>query len=105
MPTMRPTSTKSTTSCGSKSAGHCPSSNAGRWLGARRRLCERNGRGNLQDEGGVMIQMQTNLDLADNSGARPVLCIKVLGRSKPQHTTPPHLIAVPLNHAIPTLPL
>ena len=31
------------------------------------------------DEGGVMIQMQTNLDVADNSGARRVMCIKVLG--------------------------
>ncbi|MGA2289125.1 MULTISPECIES: uL14 family ribosomal protein, partial [Hyphomicrobiales] len=26
-----------------------------------------------------MIQMQTNLDVADNSGARRVMCIKVLG--------------------------
>ncbi len=30
----------------------------------------------------VMIQMQTNLDVADNSGARRVMCIKVLGGSK-----------------------
>ena len=29
-----------------------------------------------------MIQMQTNLDVADNSGARQVQCIKVLGGSK-----------------------
>src|SRR4051812_42249731 len=29
-----------------------------------------------------MIQMQTNLDVADNSGARRVQCIKVLGGSK-----------------------
>ena len=29
-----------------------------------------------------MIQMQTNLDVADNSGARRVMCIKVLGGSK-----------------------
>ena len=28
-----------------------------------------------------MIQMQTNLDVADNSGARQVQCIKVLGAS------------------------
>ncbi len=32
----------------------------------------------------VMIQMQTNLDVADNSGARRVQCIKVLGGSKRQ---------------------
>ena len=30
-----------------------------------------------------MIQMQTNLDVADNSGARRVQCIKVLGGSHP----------------------
>ena len=29
-----------------------------------------------------MIQMQTNLDVADNSGARRVMCIKVLGGAK-----------------------
>ncbi|MEK9660730.1 MAG: uL14 family ribosomal protein, partial [Alphaproteobacteria bacterium] len=29
-----------------------------------------------------MIQMQSNLDVADNSGARRVQCIKVLGGSK-----------------------
>jgi large subunit ribosomal protein L14 len=34
-----------------------------------------------------MIQMQTNLDVADNSGARRVMCIKVLGGSK--RNTPP----------------
>jgi large subunit ribosomal protein L14 len=28
-----------------------------------------------------MIQMQTNLDVADNSGANRVMCIKVLGGS------------------------
>jgi len=28
-----------------------------------------------------MIQMQTNLEVADNSGARRVMCIKVLGGS------------------------
>jgi large subunit ribosomal protein L14 len=29
-----------------------------------------------------MIQMQTNLEVADNSGARKVQCIKVIGGSK-----------------------
>ena len=29
-----------------------------------------------------MIQMQTTLDVADNTGARSVMCIKVLGGSK-----------------------
>ncbi|MGA1201870.1 MAG: 50S ribosomal protein L14 [Planctomycetota bacterium] len=31
-----------------------------------------------------MIQMQTRLDVADNSGAKKVMCIKVLGGSKRQ---------------------
>ena len=34
-----------------------------------------------------MIQMQTNLDVADNSGARRVMCIKVLGGSKRRYAT------------------
>ena len=34
-----------------------------------------------------MIQMQTNLDVADNSGARQVQCIKVLGGSKRMQAT------------------
>jgi ribosomal protein L14 len=34
-----------------------------------------------------MIQMQTNLEVADNSGARRVQCIKVLGGSKRRFAT------------------
>ena len=34
-----------------------------------------------------MIQMQTNLDVADNSGARRVMCIKVLGGSKRKYAS------------------
>ena len=34
-----------------------------------------------------MIQMQTNLDVADNSGARRVQCIKVLGGSKRRYAS------------------
>ena len=34
-----------------------------------------------------MIQMQTMLDVADNSGARRVMCIKVLGGSKRRYAT------------------
>src|SRR5262249_12560088 len=94
-PTMRPTSTRWTTSCGSKSADRCTSSSAGKWFGARRRKwCERGARGNREDEGGVMIQMQTNLDVADNSGARRVMCIKVLGGSKRKYATIGDVIVV-----------
>jgi ribosomal protein L14 len=41
-----------------------------------------------------MIQMQTNLDVADNSGARRVMCIKVLGGSKRKYATIGDVIVV-----------
>ena len=34
-----------------------------------------------------MIQMQSVLDVADNTGARAVMCIKVLGGSKRRYAT------------------
>ena len=34
-----------------------------------------------------MIQMQTNLEVADNSGARRVMCIKVLGGAGRRYAT------------------
>ena len=48
-----------------------------------------------------MIQMQTNLDVADNSGARQVQCIKVLGGSKRMHATIGDIIVVSVKDAIP----
>jgi large subunit ribosomal protein L14 len=47
-----------------------------------------------------MIQMQTNLDVADNSGARRVMCIKVLGGSKRKYATIGDVI-VSVKEAIP----
>ena len=41
-----------------------------------------------------MIQMQTNLDVADNSGARRVQCIKVLGGSKRKYASVGDVIVV-----------
>src|SRR5215469_14549389 len=41
-----------------------------------------------------MIQMQTNLDVADNSGARRVMCIKVLGGSKRKYASVGDVIVV-----------
>ena len=41
-----------------------------------------------------MIQMQTILDVADNSGARRVMCIKVLGGSKRRYARVGDLIKV-----------
>jgi large subunit ribosomal protein L14 len=48
-----------------------------------------------------MIQMQTNLDVADNSGARRVMCIKVLGGSKRKYATIGDVIVVSIKEAIP----
>src|SRR6266850_1902421 len=48
-----------------------------------------------------MIQMQTNLDVADNSGARRVMCIKVLGGSKRRFATIGDVIVVSVKEAIP----
>jgi len=48
-----------------------------------------------------MIQMQTNLDVADNSGARRVQCIKVLGGSKRRTASIGDVIVVSVKEAIP----
>lgn len=48
-----------------------------------------------------MIQMQTNLDVADNSGARRVQCIKVLGGSKRKVAGVGDIIVVSIKEAIP----
>ena len=48
-----------------------------------------------------MIQMQTNLDVADNSGARRVMCIKVLGGSMRRTATIGDVIVVSVKEAIP----
>jgi large subunit ribosomal protein L14 len=48
-----------------------------------------------------MIQMQSNLDVADNSGARRVQCIKVLGGSKRKVAGVGDVIVVSVKDAIP----
>ena len=48
-----------------------------------------------------MIQMQTKLDVADNSGARRVQCIKVLGGSKRRFASVGDVIIVSVKEAIP----
>jgi large subunit ribosomal protein L14 len=48
-----------------------------------------------------MIQMQTNLDVADNSGARRVQCIKVLGGSGRTYAGVGDVIVVSVKEAIP----
>ena len=48
-----------------------------------------------------MIQMQTKLDVADNSGARSVQCIKVLGGSHRRYAGIGDIIKVSIKEAIP----
>jgi large subunit ribosomal protein L14 len=48
-----------------------------------------------------MIQMQSNLDVADNSGAKRVMCIKVLGGSHRKYASVGDIIVVSVKEAIP----
>ena len=48
-----------------------------------------------------MIQMQSNLDVADNSGAKRVMCIKVLGGSKRKYASIGDIIVVSVKEALP----
>jgi large subunit ribosomal protein L14 len=48
-----------------------------------------------------MIQMQTMLDAADNSGARRMMCVKVLGGSKRRYAKIGDVIKVTIKEAIP----
>ena len=49
----------------------------------------------------VMIQMQSILDAADNSGARRLMCVKVLGGSKRRYASVGDVIKVSIKEAIP----
>jgi len=48
-----------------------------------------------------MIQTTTRLDVADNSGAKEVMCIKVLGGSKRKYASIGDIIVVSVKEAIP----
>lgn len=48
-----------------------------------------------------MIQMQTRLKVADNSGAKEVMCIKVLGGSKRRTASVGDIIVVSVKEALP----
>ncbi len=48
-----------------------------------------------------MIQIQTTLDVADNSGAKKVGCIKVLGGSKRRYASIGDIVVVSVKDAIP----
>jgi large subunit ribosomal protein L14 len=48
-----------------------------------------------------MIQSTTNLDVADNSGARRVMCIKVIGGAQRRYASVGDIIVVSIKEAIP----
>jgi large subunit ribosomal protein L14 len=48
-----------------------------------------------------MIQTETRLKVADNSGAKEILCIKVLGGSKRRYATVGDIIVVSIKEAMP----
>lgn len=48
-----------------------------------------------------MIQMQTRLRVADNSGAKEVMCIKVLGGSQRRYASIGDIIVVSIKEALP----
>jgi len=52
-----------------------------------------------------MIQAQTRLDVADNSGVRQIMCIKVLGGSKNRYAYLGDIIVASVKEAIPTSPI
>lgn len=49
-----------------------------------------------------MIQMQSRMNVADNSGAKEVMCIKVLGGSKKRYARIGDIIIVSIKEALPT---
>jgi len=48
-----------------------------------------------------MIQMQTFLDVADNSGAKKLLCVKVLGGSRRRYASLGDIVVVSIREAMP----
>ncbi|MHC4473087.1 MAG: 50S ribosomal protein L14 [Planctomycetota bacterium] len=48
-----------------------------------------------------MIQVQTRLDVADNTGARSAMCIKVLGGSRRRYATVGDVIVATVKRALP----
>lgn len=49
-----------------------------------------------------MVQQESRLSVADNSGAKEVLCIKVLGGSKRRYASVGDTIVVTVKHAMPS---
>ncbi len=66
-----------------------------------RRPARRRGPPETEKTGDAMIQAETKLEVADNSGARKVQCIKVLGGSKRKYASVGDIIVVSVKEAIP----
>lgn len=49
-----------------------------------------------------MIQMQSRMNVADNTGAKEVMCIKVLGGSKKRYAQIGDIVIVSIKEALPT---
>ncbi|KAL2899414.1 50S ribosomal protein L14 chloroplastic [Bienertia sinuspersici] len=52
-----------------------------------------------------MIQSQTHLNVADNSGARELMCIRIIGASNRQYARIGDVIVAVIKEAIPNMPL
>jgi len=59
----------------------------------------------VKGAGSVMIQMQSYLNVADNSGAKRVQCIKVLGGSKRKTAGVGDTVVVAVKDALPNAPI
>ena len=87
------TSASKATRCPSSRAVRCPGASPGCWC-ASSSARERS-------KGADMIQLRTMLNVADNSGAKRLMCIKVLGGSKRRYAAVGDVIKVSIKDAIP----
>ncbi|XP_035842172.1 50S ribosomal protein L14, chloroplastic-like [Helianthus annuus] len=59
----------------------------------------------LADQKNDMIQPQTHLNVADNSGARELMCIRIIGASNRRYANIGDVIVVVIKDAVPNMPL
>src|SRR5207247_10701314 len=84
------------TRCGSSRRGRCRRPSGGGWSRSS------SARSSGDQEGGTMVQQESILRIADNSGARRALVIRVLGGSKRRYAGPRDIVVVAIKDAIPT---
>src|SRR3954453_19077010 len=83
----------SATSCGSSRRGRCPR--------RRRGASPRSSRWPADDRGDAVIQQESRLKVADNTGAREILCIRVMGGSKRRYARVGDIITATVKAASP----